>query len=201
MSEFVEEEILTIEEVTEFVTDSVPETILTLETVTVYETEQITETQTVQEALETFAVELVTETITEVESISEYGQQGPPGPPGPSGNLAQTVSRLAGEALGGSRVVYVAADGTFRYADSQNDSARSIAGVTLGAAILGATATAQYAGELVEPSWAWTPEFPVFLSTNGLLSQSEPVSGIVVTVGVATGTDRILVRIGVPIFL
>lgn len=189
------------ESVTEVVTDSVTEVVYTIDVVSTQETESISETQTLVEVLESFAVEIVSDVVAEVEVVAEAAPQGPPGPPGPSGVEAARITRLAGIDIGGHRAIYVAEDNTFRYADAATEEGRAVAGVTVGAASTGTAAYAQYAGELVEPSWSWSVGMPVFLGTNGMLTQSPLSSGLAIIIGIAVGADRILIRIGSPVYL
>lgn len=195
------ENVITIEATTEFVTEVVAEEVVTLDTIEVAEPELVVETQTLAEVLEAYATEIISETVPQVETITETGAQGPPGAQGPSGALAQSLQYPAGEALGGSRAVYLAGDGSFWYADNQDASAIAVAGITSGAVSLGETATAQYAGEMVEPSWSWTPEQPVYLGASGQLTQTPPPSGTVVELGVALTATKMLVRIQISLLL
>lgn len=128
-------------------------------------------------------------------------QQGPPGVPGLDGNaVASLVQKLAGETLSGHRAVFVDTDNKLYYADPADESARVICGITTGAASAGATASAQFSGVMNEPSWSWTPALPVFLSTNGALSQTPPPSGYLVEVGRALTPTSILIEFSTPIF-
>ena len=47
--------------------------------------------------------------------------------------------------------------------------------------------------------WNWTPGAPVFAGKNGELTQTPPVTGFVQQIGIATGADALLVRLGIPI--
>jgi hypothetical protein len=128
------------------------------------------------------------------------GSQGPPGPPGPSGS--NTVQYQAADELSGHRAVTLDSSGNAVYADaSQIGHAHRVIGITTGAASLGAPATIQTAGVLIEPSWAWTTGLPVYLSTNGLLSQAAPSSGFVLVVGFAQSPTTLYIHIDSPIIL
>jgi hypothetical protein len=116
------------------------------------------------------------------------------GPPGLGGEgEASTIVREAGEALGGHRAISVGVSGLALYADPFDPLLRVPAGVSIGAAAGGDTVTVQIAGELVEPSWSWTPG-PIYLAPLGMLTQAPPVSGAIVIVGQATGPSAM--RIG-----
>lgn len=93
---------------------------------------------------------------------------GPRGAQGPSG--AQ-VTVTAQEALGGHRAI--TADG-FHATPSLLDK---LAGISTGAASIGETAVLQRSGLMVEPTWTWTPDAPVFVGAAGVLTQTPP-SGV-----------------------
>lgn len=103
-------------------------------------------------------------------------------------------SALAGEALSGHRAVYVGDDGLAWYASKASASAVRVAGITTGAASLGAAATIQPEGLLTEPSWTWSGNTPVWLGTAGQLTQSPPTTGYLVQIGVAVGPTSLLIQ-------
>jgi hypothetical protein len=104
-----------------------------------------------------------------------HGNQGPEGRPG-SGSVV-TVQKTAAVAVGGHRAVILNADDQVDYADNTVLSHRDVLfGLTTGAAAAGDLATIQTTGELTEPSWNWTPQQPIFLGVNGLLTQTAPSS-------------------------
>jgi len=110
------------------------------------------------------------------------------------------VTRTAGEALGGHRVVRQYLDGAVYYASNTSDSHKhAVLGITVGAVESGNTATVQTYGELLEPSWTWTPGLPIFLTTNGQLSQTAPSSGFVLIIGTAQTATQVFINIKQPI--
>lgn len=110
------------------------------------------------------------------------GAQGPAGVDGSV--LAAQLTKTAGASLSGHRAVVLNNDGEAIYADSSTISHRDkVLGITTGAASAAAPVTIQTYGELVEPSWAWTLDEPVFLGLTGLLTQTVPVSGFVQRIG------------------
>lgn len=88
-----------------------------------------------------------------------------------------TVTRTAGENLSGRRVVRAGADGRAYYADAADpaDAGRAI-GITTGAAVEDDDATIRWRGSMVEPSWSWTPNAPIFVGSNGALTQEPPAA-------------------------
>lgn len=125
--------------------------------------------------------------------IVEVAEQGPPGPPGPPGSGgAQTLSFPAAQTLSGHRMAVATPAGAV-YADpATSGHADALLGLTIGAVVQGDTATILAAGEITEPSWAWTPGLPLYVIANGLLSHTPPASGWVQLAAVALTATRIL---------
>ena len=117
---------------------------------------------------------------------------GPPGPAGPAGPMGGIASRIAGENIGGHRAVTVGADGKAYLASPVEAQAQAVFGVTTGAALAGAVVVIQCAGEQVEPAWSWTPG-PVWLGTDGVLTQVVPTVGAAVLIGTAGGPTSLTV--------
>lgn len=126
---------------------------------------------------------------------------GIPGPRGSSGTGASPVSVfIAGEALGGHRVVRTNASGEAIYASNTDPDSQSILGMTTGAAVLGDEVSVLRLGPITEPSWSWAPTAPVYLGTNGGLTQVYPGSGLIVIIGVALTATSMFVAPREPIF-
>lgn len=70
---------------------------------------------------------------------------------------------------------YRAVTHTGFYADSTLIDLSNYAGVTLTAAIAGEVIEVKRTGKIVENTWTWTPNAPVFISANGILTQTPPV--------------------------
>lgn len=134
------------------------------------------------------------------------GQKGDQGDPGPGAGPIQTLVGVAGSPLGGHRVVGPGNDGAYRYVgNDQPLHLLRVAGITTGAAAAGASIVVQTAGPLTEPSWSWSPDLPVFLGTNGLLTQIPPTASdgavFVMIVGVALTETSIFVHLASPLRL
>lgn len=109
-----------------------------------------------------------------------------------------TASVIAAEALGGHRVVTMSGN----YASKDNSSDKfNVLGITQGAVISGSTATVTTYGVITESSWNWTAGLPVFLSTNGQLTQSVPTSGFRLIIGRAKSATTLFVDISEPIVI
>ena len=109
------------------------------------------------------------------------------------------VEQTAGENLGGNRVIVVLGDLAF-YADKDNLShVDKVRGISTEAFTTGNIGCVQIGGFMQDPSWSWTPDLPVFLSNNGLLTQTVPTTGFILQLGVADTATRILIDLKMPI--
>lgn len=108
--------------------------------------------------------------------------------------------RIAGVALGGQRIVVLDASGQAIYADNTTlTHANKVIGMTTGAVSLGGTAIIQTRGSITEPTWAWTLDQPIFLSTTGLLTQTQPITGFSIVVGFPISATSLFIAIGEPL--
>ena len=112
--------------------------------------------------------------------------------------VGTTATVTAAEALGGHRVVTMS--GNYASKDISADKF-NVLGVTQGAVISGATATVTTFGEITEGSWNWTAGLPVFLSTNGLMTQTAPATGFRLIIGRAKSATTLFVDISEPIVI
>lgn len=144
-------------------------------------------------------VEVVQPTV----EIVEVAARGPAGPPGES--AVALDPKIAGVTLSGHRVVTTNAAGELIYADNSDlTHARRVKWLTTGAVVMGEPASLMAFGEIVEPSWAWTPTEPIYLGANGLLTQvapTTPTAAYLVEVGVAITSTSMFFNPQMPIVL
>lgn len=128
------------------------------------------------------------------------GPQGPAGPAGPDGTSA--VTKVAAGAIGGQRVVIGNTDGTVRYADATDltDLGR-VLGVTQTAAADGEPVNVIVRGYYEEPTWTWNTTLPLYVGSNGLITQTAPTVGFSQIIGFAETPTRIFIRMREPIAL
>lgn len=141
---------------------------------------------------------LVVEEIAEVVEIATEGPQGPAGAPG-----GATTTKTAAVALSGHRAVTPRADGTVEYASNGDaDHAGAALFLTTQAVAMGDAVTVQALGEITNGGWSWTPG-PVWLGTNGQLTQTPPVYPAVFSrvVGAATSPTTVLWQPGATYLL
>lgn len=103
---------------------------------------------------------------------------------------------VAASALSGHRVVTPAPDGSLNYASNATAGHLHMPlWITSGAASSGGQVNALMFGAMTEPSWSWTPG-PVYLGTNGLLTQTPPAAPgavFIAQVGTATSPTSVFV--------
>ena len=131
------------------------------------------------------------------------GPVGPPGPPGPKGDSGNIITSVAGEPLGSSRlVVKSSTDSKLYYADVNNpDHAYGVFGITRTSALVDQEVQVFISGEIEEVAWNWRQNEPVFMGTNGYLTQDLIPADYFVTVGFAINPRKIFLRIDLPIYL
>lgn len=126
--------------------------------------------------------------------VIAIAQQGPAGPAGVSGD--GYVVLIAGSALGGHRAVI----DNVTYADHSNSlHAGKVIGITTGSSTTGNPVTIQSGGKL--NGFTGLSLGPVYLSTNGTLTQTAPTSGFIQQLGVAVSATEIMIQIHMPIML
>jgi len=125
------------------------------------------------------------------------------GPQGIPGTAAGTFLQYpAGLALSGHRMVVLDDQEKVIYADNSILShANKVLGMTTGASVLNDISTIQVNGSISEPSWNWELEVPVWLSTNGLLTQVFPTYGFSLIIGFPLTSTNLFIDIKEPIFL
>lgn len=133
-----------------------------------------------------------------IEMPGGQGPQGMQGIPGPAGG--STFQRPAGQDLSGHRAVYSSA-GTVLYASASNPlHVAAYLGITNGAAMNGATVDIVRTGGMSDPSFSFVPG-PIYLGELGVLTQTEPLTGMVFPVGFAESATVIFLNPQAPIVL
>jgi len=128
-------------------------------------------------------------------TVSQRGLQG-----GASTSSAQIVTPyIAGEAVGGQRVVYIGAGDKVFHADSTDQAQlNKVVGITATAASLGAMVNVLSLGKLADASFSFTSGSPLFFNSVGVLTHTAPTSGFVQKVGVAIKSNEILADMQLP---
>ncbi len=110
---------------------------------------------------------------------------------------------IAAEQVGDGRVVTTNSQGEVYHADNTNPAhAGRMFGLTLGSAAAGSMVKVFFAGLLEDSSWQWNPNKPqLFLSTNGVLTQTIPTTGFSCVVGYCVSATKLFVDIQPPTIL
>lgn len=121
------------------------------------------------------------------------GVKGDKGDTGASGALS-SYSYIAGEALGGHRGIVI--DNNIAYhADNTNlNHINKPIGISSNSSSLGGNVTVVFFGELEEVSWNWDITKPIFIGTNGLLTQIPTISGFSCIIATPITTTKIFIE-------
>lgn len=126
------------------------------------------------------------------------GKQGVSGEPGPAGG--STLQRIAGQIISALRAVYEL-DGVVRYLDYRDaEHVDLLVGVTITSGLAGEPVNIQLVGPLTDATWQWVPG-PVWLGSQGQLTQAPPDDGFDVLIGSAVSATRIQLNLQRPIEL
>ena len=140
--------------------------------------------------------------LEDVITVVSEGVQGPPGPQGPMGPAGSTSVRVkSGADIGGHRLVTLDAQGKAVYASPTivRDSGR-ILGISMHAAVTGADVDVLRDGEVIEPSWSWDLDKPIYLGQDGTLVQQVPLESVfTLIVGFPISATKMYFSIGTPI--
>lgn len=133
--------------------------------------------------------------------IGTQGPAGPPGPVGPSGGSGFT--RTSSSAISGHRIVRSTGASSVDLCSASDLTHKDVLlGLTMNAASPGDPLTVVNGGEVVEPTWSWTPGLPIFCGLNGALTQTfDPGWAWVRIVAVATSATTIVVGLREPMIL
>lgn len=126
------------------------------------------------------------------------GRRGSPGEPGPAGD--SSVQRVAGETISALRVVYELDGEVFALDPTDEVHVDLVLGVARTSAMIGEAVNIQRSGPIDDSSWTWTPN-PVYLGSNGALTQTPPATGFRVRIGASPEPTRLNIDISEPIDL
>ncbi len=108
---------------------------------------------------------------------------------------------ICGENIGGNRAIIVT-DNKFYYASQSNlNHVNKVIGITTQSGIINSSIIVQSSGEMIEPSWNWDIDKPVYLGNNGLLTQTIPSTGFLLEMGIPNSNISLIIRIKIPIIL
>ena len=124
---------------------------------------------------------------------------GPQGGRGPAGDASVLYQCLAPIALGGHRLVRFYT-GIKPVDLAMLNEAMLLTGITTNAAGVGDPLEILLQGPITEPSWSWIPG-PVYATTDGGLTQTVPISGILFCIGMALDATTLFFNPKIPLIL
>ncbi len=103
------------------------------------------------------------------------------------------IQRLAAGTVGGQRAIVLLGNSAL-HADNTNAAHfGKCVGVSCHASVAGDMVDVQVFGPMVDPGWNWTPDGPVFVGADGVLTQTPPTSGWLQRVGLANTATKLWV--------
>lgn len=145
-------------------------------------------------------VSLQTISLRQSSFVSAIGLTGPAGPTGPTGQSGTDALVLASVNLSALRAITTDASGEAIYADNAAMNTSLVIGVSVSAALASDDVTVRIASLITDAGWTWTVG-PVYLGTNGTLTQTAPTSGALTRIGVAIDATTIDIKVQQPILL
>jgi len=127
--------------------------------------------------------------------LLEVAEQGPPGMPG----SAEFYTYPANGAVSGHRVIRISSGMATVCTTSDDLYAHNFVGVSMNAATNGDPVNIQRSGEMVEPTWSWAEDKPIFMGSDGRLTQVANPSGLSVIVATVLTPTKIIIDIRQPI--
>ena len=127
-------------------------------------------------------------------SGSVKGDKGDPG--------GVAITKVAGESIGGQRVVILNNEGKVVYASSFIEThSNKILGITTHAATIDSEVAVQITDVMEELTWTWLPDLPIFLGNNGMLTQTVGETGLfILQIGVALSQTKIYIEKQLSLF-
>lgn len=99
-------------------------------------------------------------------------------------------------------MVVAASAGQVSIADSSNlTQLGDVVGIAAGGAATGSPVSINYSGTITHNGWTWTPRLPIFLGSNGALTQTVPTSGFAQVIATPLSANSLLVTLSQPILL
>jgi hypothetical protein len=134
-------------------------------------------------------------------SVSSLGVRGEQGIQGIPGTGTSTTTVTAGEAINGHHII-TRVVGLAYHADKGSPTQQSqILGLSLHAGVVAADVDVLTMGYATEPSWSWTPDKPLFLGANGLMTEVPPITGFLIQVAQSISPTEVWVSIKMGIAL
>lgn len=125
--------------------------------------------------------------------------QGPTGAPGANGS-APEVTAPAGANMSAGRAVVMLAGSFFYFQPTNPAHVGRLVGITKTSATISNPVAAQTGGIISDVSFAFTPDLPVFIGTDGELTTTPPGAGnLVQKVGLSLTAGQILLNFNITL--
>ncbi len=138
--------------------------------------------------------------IKKAEAISIPTTYSPPVSPSELPGSGLGTSEIAGEDLGGHRIVKSSSGGILYADNAYIADGENVIGMTQAAALAGAVVPILTFGVIELGGWAWNAKKPLFLGNHGLMIQVPPESGFVLVVAYPVTQTKILIKVETPIY-
>lgn len=118
----------------------------------------------------------------------------------PLNEISSEVVYKSGGNLSGHRAIKIEDNKAYYASNTILSDAYKIIGISTGASMIDEDCIINTFGELTEPSWNWEEGKPIFLGTNGTLTQTCPSSGFILQIATVINSKKIFIDIKIPLF-
>jgi len=123
----------------------------------------------------------------------DKGDKGDAGEAGESGNLSAYTYK-AGEIINGHKAVMINNNLVYFASNLELSHINKPIGISNNAGNIGEDITVYFYGEMEEVSWNWNIDLPIFIGTNGLLTQIPTTSGFSCIIATPITTTKIFIE-------
>lgn len=119
----------------------------------------------------------------------------------PINNISSDVIYKSGEYLSGHRAIKIENNKAYYASNEIFSDKYKVIGISKGASIINEDCIITTYGEMSEPSWNWIEGLPIYLSSNGLLTQTVPVSNYILQIATVISSTKIFINIKIPLII
>ena len=112
-----------------------------------------------------------------------------------------TLTFIAGETLGGQRLVYINGGMMYYFDKSYTSFSDKIIGITNQSALAGENIDIVTDGVIVSNGWGLITDSIYYAGTNGIITTTIPTSGVLFKVGKAIDPNTLMIEFSEPIIL
>ena len=119
----------------------------------------------------------------------------------PINEITSEIVYKAGEYLSGHRAIKIENNKAYYASNEIFSDKYKVIGISKGASIINEDCIITTYGEMSEPSWNWIEGLPIYLSSNGLLTQTVPVSNYILQIATVISSTKIFINIKIPLII